>query len=292
MTATTIDASRTRGTAEPSPDAINTSRLLMRQLRLEQKSFWRNRQSAVFTFALPLLFILLLPKVFNIGGTGPGADAYFITGILGVAVLSATYTTLGISLSFQRDLLVLKRFLGTPLSPGIIFGAKVLNSIVVALMQTALIVGLGRIVYAVPLPVNWPVFGFFLLLAVAAFSVAGVAATTLVSNADSAPAVVQLPFLVLQFISGVFFPFHQMPRLLQDFANMFPLRWAIEGFRAGYLGLDYVNGTGIGSAFQPVPVSGIHALTSQWEGIIVLGAWIVVLGAVAVKKFRWEKRAV
>jgi ABC-2 type transport system permease protein len=276
----------------------HTTELFLSQVRLEQKSFWRNRQAAVFAFALPLLLLVLFGSLFN-GTFAPGTPfrEYFVAGMLGVALMSATFTTLAMNLTFHRDLLVLKRFRGTPITPGVLFAGKVASCIVVVLIQTAFVLVVGRVFYDVAFPQNWLAFLIFLVAGIVVFSVLGIAFTVLIPNADSAPAVVQLPFLVLQFISGIYFNLHESPKFLQWAASVFPLRWLVEGIRVGYLGLDFVHVTkvpdpdGSGSVYIPDHVHGLHAVGTQWLGLLVLGAWLAIGVWAATTKFRWEKRS-
>ena len=261
-------------------------------VRLEQKSFWRNKQSAMFSFAMPLLFVLVLPNV--IGGTAGGDvsyKAYFVAGMIGISLVSATYTTLAITVSFQRDLLTLKRLRGTPLTPLMIFSGKVASAAITVAIQVAIILAIGRLAYDIPMPRNWGTLLVFLVLGVVTFSLIGISYTAFIPNGDSAPALVQLPYLVLQFISGVFFPFHLMPSWLQIVADLFPLRWLVDGVRAGYLGLDFVHGTTVNGQFVPTPVNGLSSLTSQWPGLLMLTVWGIAALAVGLRLFRWEKRA-
>jgi ABC-2 type transport system permease protein len=41
--------------------------------------------------------------------------------------------------------------------------------------------------------------------------------------------------LVLQFISGVYLSFTQLPEWLQNFASIFPLKWMAQGMRSAFL---------------------------------------------------------
>src|ERR1700682_482003 len=104
--------------------------LTVTQFRLQQRLFWRNRQSAVFSFGLPVLFVILFGLLFRGNGTvGTGGvpyTSYFVAGMIGISLLSATFANLAITLSFQRDQLILKRLRGTPLGPVNIFGGLVL----------------------------------------------------------------------------------------------------------------------------------------------------------------------
>lgn len=265
--------------------------LTVAQLRLEQKLFWRNRQSAAFSFGLPVIFVVLFGLLFqgNSAGATGGVNytSYFVAGMIGIAVLSATFANLAISLSFQRDTLVLKRLRGTPLGAAPLFAAKVLNAVIVVVIQVVIILVLGRLMYNTPFPRNPLAFVIAVLVGIMVFAMAGIAMTAFIPNADSAPAVVQLPFLVLQFISGVFFSFQQEPQALRIAADIFPLRWLLDALRAGYLGVDYFHTRGN----VPRPVHGVHAVTAAGPAYLVLAAWMVVFSVIALRRFRWEPRA-
>ncbi len=266
-------------------------------VRLEQQQFWRNRQAAIFSFGLPLIFVLVFPNLIT-GDTSSGIPFknYFVAGMVGVAIVSATYTTLAIALTFQRDLLNLKRLRATPLSPAIIFAGKIASAMIVVTAQIVIMMAIGRFAYDIPLPRNWAAFVAFVLLGSASFSAIGIGVSGLIPNSDSAPPIVQLPYITLQFVSGVFFPLDSSPGWLRVIASVFPLRWLVDGLRAGYLGLDFVHGfTAVASNgdrhYFPDRVSGLDAFTSQWAGILVLVLWLIVGVLVALRWFKWEKRS-
>jgi ABC-2 type transport system permease protein len=280
------------------------SALTVAQLRLEQKLFWRNRQSAVFSFGLPVLFVVLFGLLFKGNGTGGTGGvpytAYFVAGMIGVALLSATFSNLAVSLSFQRDQLILKRMRGTPLGAGPLFMAKVLNAVIIVVLQVAIILVLGRLMFNTPFPKNPLAFALAVMAGIVVFAMAGIAMTAFIPNADSAPAVVQVPFLTLQFISGVFFPFSIEPTFLKTVANVFPLRWLLDAVRAGYLGVDYFHthrvvtpsAHGAKPDVSQVPgiVHGLKAVTAAGNAYVVMGLWLAVLVTVALRRFRWEPR--
>ena len=45
--------------------------------------------------------------------------------------------------------------------------------------------------------------------------------------------------LVLQFISGVYLQFSQLPEWMQNIASLFPLKWMAQGMRAVFLPEDF-----------------------------------------------------
>jgi ABC-2 type transport system permease protein len=297
-------SSTTPGQSRSTP-AASWLALSVAQFRLQQRQFWRNRQSAVFSFGLPILFVVLFGVLFRSNGTGDTGGvpytSYFVAGMIGISLMSATFSNLAVTLSFQRDQLILKRFRGTPLGPGPLFAGIGLNAVVVVAIQVLLILGLGRLFYSTPLPKNPLAFTLIVVVGIVVFSMAGIALTTFIANADSGPAVVQVPFLTLQFTSGVFFPFSIEPRFLKIAADIFPLRWLLDAIRAGYLGVDYFHthavtrpgppGSSPTVTDVPTTVHGLHAITAVGPAYLVLGIWFVVFVVIGVRRFRWEPRS-
>jgi ABC-2 type transport system permease protein len=289
----------------------STVSLTLAQLRLEQKNFWRNRQAASFSFGMPIMIVLFLGGLFNDNGTvGVGGTlfkSYFVAGMVGVALMSATFVNMALNLAFQRDLLILKRFRGSPLGVVPLFAGKVLNGMVIGAIEVGLILVIGRAAYDTPFPQNPIPFMLAVLAGTAVCSMAGVAITAFIANADSAPAVVNLPFLALQFVSGIFFTFQDIPAPLRYVGDVFPLRWLVEALRASYLGFDYIHtrvvpvtqlastdGTSLHNITvnrpAPVAVHGLEAVTSMGIAYAVMAAWFAACTIIAVRRFRWEPR--
>ena len=97
--------------------------LALRQVRFENKAFWRNPAAAFFTFAFPLLFLVIFTTIFgDDSGTLPTGQevngaTYFTATILAFSVITACYTNIAMTVTIARDEGVLKRVHGTPL-PG------------------------------------------------------------------------------------------------------------------------------------------------------------------------------
>lgn len=272
---------------------MNTVSLSTSQLKLEQKVFWRNPTSAFFTFLFPILMLVIFGAIFG-RGSGSGADAYktyLVPGMITMAIVSGTWSNLAISICIQRDELLLKRLRGTPLPATALFAGKILNCIVTVAISIVIMIAIGRLLFGVALPVNWVTFLIYLLYGILTFSILGIAFTAVISNANAAPAIVQLPYMVILFISGVFFPLWQLPNWLVYIANVFPVRWLAEGLRAGYLGEDYIGCKKLANGnCTPRSVHGLESLTSVWPALVVLGIWFVVGLVLALRYFRWEKR--
>ncbi len=109
---------RRRGSTE-----MNRAVRSLRQARWEQKLFWRNPAAATFTFAFPLMFLVIFiaingnDRVDQAGGNVKFAQ-YYVPAIVSFGLISACYTNLAFTLSHPpRERASSKRTRGTPLSP-------------------------------------------------------------------------------------------------------------------------------------------------------------------------------
>src|ERR1700684_1443544 len=125
------------------------------QVRYEQLSFWRNPQSAFFTFVFPVVIITLFGALFHGVGRssyffGLSALQYYVPTIAAVSVLGACYSQLAIVLAMRRQDGILKRVRATPLPAWAYFLGLLAHCILVSAVDVALITGVGAL-YGVPL---------------------------------------------------------------------------------------------------------------------------------------------
>ena len=248
---------------------------------VEIKLFFRQRESVVFTFALPMILLVLFGQIFHgtIGTTGVSFKQYFISGIIASGLMATTFVNLGVSIAADRDDGSLTRLAGTPLSPVGYFAGKAILAFVVALLEVIGLLALGVGLLGLHLPTSagrWLTLAWVLVLGAATCSLLGVAVTSLVKvTTRSAVAVLNLPYLVLSFISGVYFVFSQLPSGLQQVAAIFPLKWICQGLR---------------SVFLPDKLL-VTEPAHSWEHgriALVLGAWLVASLVICIRTFRWQ----
>ena len=122
--------------------------LLWHQIRYEQLSFWRNPQSAFFTFVFPVVLITIFGALFHGGGgssyfDGLSALQYYVPTIAALSVLGSCYSQLAIVLSMRRQDGILKRVRATPLPAWAYFLGLLAHCIMVSAVDVALITGIG-----------------------------------------------------------------------------------------------------------------------------------------------------
>ena len=174
---------------------MNDTALVLRQVRFTNKAFWRNPASAFFTFAFPLMFLVIFTAL--LGGdvveVAPGVvieeDRYFVAAMGTFAVISATYTNLAIGIAFTRDAGILKRTRGTPLPAWIYVTGRVIHAVLISLVLIAITAAFGAAFYAADVPTGTNLLQFLvtIIIGAIAFSALGLATTAIVPNAVTSP---------------------------------------------------------------------------------------------------------
>ena len=85
---------------------------------------------------------------------------------------------------------------------------------------------------------------------------------------------VNLPYVALQFMSGVYIPISAMPDWMIKVGSLFPIKWVAQGFR---------------SVFLPDSMEAMEPAGSWEHGetALVLGVWCVIGVVLCLVTFRW-----
>jgi ABC-2 type transport system permease protein len=209
------------------------------QIRYEQRAYWRNRGRGIFTFAFPVMFLVIfasLDKGQHISSRGGiPYDDFFVPGILAYGIIATTFVNLAISTAILRDEGVLKRMQGTPLPRWAYVAARIGSTFLIMLAMTAVVLGLGAGVWGLQLrAAAIPGLVLTLLLGTAAFTAIGIGLTRFIPNAESGPVIVNLAILPLTFISNIWFPTDSLPKALKDIAGVFPIKALANGLQFAF----------------------------------------------------------
>ena len=255
---------------------MNTAALTLSQVRYVNKAFWRNPASAFFIFAFPLMFLVIFTALLGHGTLrlSPtqvvNVSTYYVAAMASFGVISACYTNIAISVSFQRDTGVLKRINGTPLPSSAFLGARMVQALLVAILLVVITAAFGRVFYSASVPAGLTLLRFLVMLLVgaASFCALGFAITAVIPNADAAPAIVNASILPLLFLSGVFIPLgSNAPAWIVWIARIFPVWHLAKGMQAGFLGTAF-----------------------SWTDVLVVAAWGLGGLLFAIRFFSWEPR--
>jgi len=197
----------------------------------------------------------------------PTAQLY-VPGMLAISILWLGVFGVAPPLVQLRETKVLRRLGATPLSRTTLLGAQIGWRLTTGLIQAAIMIGFGIVVFKMQVVGNW----FLLLAAVLlgtmvlvslGFLLAGIARTN-----EAVVGLGQLVQFPMMFLSGLLFPMDMLPSFLGPVVNAMPLTY-------------------LGDALKQIML-GATPLFPLWVDFAVLGGCLVLFSGLAVRFFRWE----
>jgi len=193
--------------------------------------------------------------------------AYFVPSILAMALMQLGVFA-AIPLVEQREKLILKRLSATPLRRWTLVGSNLLMRLLIALVQSVLIISIGALLFGVTIVGSIALMAAFIVLGSVTFISIGYVIASFARTEESANSLTSVVQFPLMFLSGIFFPIDFMPEFLQPVAAVMPLTYLGDALRQVMVG---------GAPFAPLPIDAL-----------VLGGWLVGSFAVSARFFRWQ----
>ena len=205
--------------APPMPRARIVNAYLQ-ETRSEILRYLRSPGFVLPTLLFPTVFYLMFGVLL---GHGNGQQArYMLAAYSTFGVMAPGLFGFGVSLALERDggLLTLKRAL--PMPPAAYLIGKLVMAMLVAAVIASLLLCLALFVAHVPLTAIQVVRLFALEVAgVVPFCALGLLLGTLIKG-QGAPGLVNMIYLPMAFMSGLWFPLSVMPKFLQQIAGLWP----------------------------------------------------------------------
>jgi ABC-2 type transport system permease protein len=193
--------------------------------------------------------------------------SYLVPSILGMSLMQLGIFS-AIPLVADRQKHILKRLQATPLRRWQLVGSNVAMRLIIAVVQTVIIVGVGATFFRVEVSGNWLTIGLLVVLGSLAFIALGYVIASFATTEESANGMTSVVQFPLMFLSGTFFPIDSMPDALRTVARALPLTYLGDALRQVMVG---------GTAFSPL-----------WLCFALLVVWLVACFAVAARFFRWQ----
>ena len=249
--------------------------LILAQVRHQVRLFLRVPIGLFFTVALPLIMLVVFNAVFGDSTVASEAGEWptrqFYTGALAAfTAVSATYTNLANTVPVRREEGILKRWRSTPLPVPILILGQMIGALVVALIGAVILLVVGVLAYGLEVDLaSLPNASLTFIVGVLSFAALGMAVSSAVSSADSAPAVANATILPLAFISNIFIPLEDPPRWLDLLGDIFPLKPFAESFQASFHPIDPATSPDVGA-------------------LAVVALWGALGAVAAVRTFRFD----
>jgi len=200
----------------------------------------------------------------------PGARYidFLIPGLLGMNLMNSGMWGIGFALVEMRQRKLLKRFIATPMRRSDFLLALVSSRLVLMLIEVALLLVFGVIVFHVR--VEGSIAAILLIGALGAVSFGGVGLLTAsrAQKIESVSGLINLVMMPMWIFSGVFFSYERFPKMFLPAIRALPL-------------------TALNDALRAIILQG-SSLSSQLGRIAVLAIWGGVSFVLALRWFRWS----
>ena len=254
----------------------SAARLVRGQVGYAVVALWRSPTILVFTFALPLVWLVTIGLVAGNETVDPASGLRVMQFVTPVAVAMgsffATFPTLATALSEARDSGVLKRIRGTPLPAWAYLAGQLGAAVLFAAASITVTLTVAVLAYDVQIRAQTALaMTVTLVVGIAAFSALGLMVAAVSTTAAMAQAVSIGSSVVLAFISGMFVIGGELPASLSRVASWFPLKPYTDALKAQFD--PFLPGTG-------------------WDlpALAILVGWGLAGTLVSARAFRWQPR--
>jgi ABC-2 type transport system permease protein len=216
----TVFASTVPGT-RAGQDRVSLVRIFLLESRAECLRLLRMPAFAVPVLVFPLMFYALFGILLG-ARAGPAAARPLLAAFTAFGIMAPGLFGLGVTLAMDRErgFTELKRAL--PLPPGIYLGAKVITAMVLAVMVSTSMMVLAVVAGRVALSlVEVCMLLTLAVLGVIPFCALGLLIGSL-AKGQAAPAILNILYLPMSFLSGVLWPLPLLPHLAALLAPLWP----------------------------------------------------------------------
>jgi ABC-2 type transport system permease protein len=205
-----------------APSRVSLPRIYALEAKHEFLRLLRAPSFALPTLVFPPMFYLLFAVVFNPGGGDFHANVYLLAtyGVFGAMSPGLFGFGVTVAMDRERGWLTLKR--AQPMPPGAYLAAKLAMAMLFAVIIFSILAVLAVTIGGVRLPVSsWLLLLLVEVLGVLPFCAIGLFIGSLVSG-QGAPAVANLIYLPMSFLSGLWMPLAILPAFIAKIAPLWP----------------------------------------------------------------------
>jgi len=232
----------------------------------------RSKSALIWTLAFPQVWLFLFALIYR---DVPGGVSERLPGLLTITAFSGSFFGVAYLMVNEREQGILRRLWVTPASASMVVAANAMRSLVTVTASLAMQGLVAWLVLDVRFGAPLPVVAVVLAFGVLAFVPLGLIMGSSARDMRSAPAIGNLIFFPMVFLSGAALPMEMLPGWLQSFGRMLPTTYLVQA-------LDGVMVRGESLAQQAAPLMvltisavvafGFNSLLFRWESTQPLGA--------------------
>ncbi len=167
---------------------------------------------------------------------------FLLPGIVGMSIMQMAVFSVAFVFADYKEKGILKRLVATPMKPFQFVTANVITRLLVAILQTAVLIALGVLLYKSTVVGSYWLILLISILGGTMFLGLGFTISGLAKTVEAVPAIANLIVFPMLFLGGTFFPLTSMPDWLQHVVTFLPLQYFTDALRQ-----VMTQGAGIGA---------------------------------------------
>jgi ABC-2 type transport system permease protein len=230
----------------------------------------RTPNRATLGLGIPLLLLVVLGSIPKLTRpeTALGGLSFievYIPTLIGMIITVTGLLGLPLPLVTYREQGILRRLSTTPLPPAWLLGAQLVVNLTIALVGMLVLVIVAMARFGMALPKSLSGFILAILLTMIAIFAIGLLVAALANGAQAAQTLAGIAAVPLLFFAGLWVPLAALPVQVRDISTWTPLGAAVQAIQ------DAMQ-----TGFPPA------------GELLILVAYAIVAGFLAVRFFRWE----
>ena len=232
----------------------------------------RNRSTLFWNLAFPVFLLVIYSQIFgsmDVGGTG--FMTWVVPGLVVFNILTFGLISSGTLMVTMRERGVLRRLQASPVPAGQLVGSYLLVNVLIATLQSMIIVFFAALVFRTPLTLSGTLLAFpMIILGILTFVALGQVISGVAATAGAAVAIGQILNFSQMFITDMIMPMNFMPEWIQKLAPYLPAYAMVQLVRA--------------------PLVDGRLSPDLWPNLLVMIGYTIVAGLVAARLFRWAPK--
>ena len=240
-------------------------------LKTELKLSFRGMDMVIFALCMPVVIAAILGVIYGNKAAAPGVEYSFLEQSFGalstIAICAGGVMGLPLLISDYRQKKILKRYKVTPTSLAFLLAVWVAIYAIYSLLSLLLVFETLFLFFGCRFSGSFGIFLItYILVMLSMFSI-GLMVGGLAPDTKTASVVASILYFPMLIFSGATLPYEVMPSALQKVADILPLTHGIKLLKASSLGLS---------------------IELVWMPIVIMLAFMIVCGGIAIRFFKWE----
>mgnify|MGYP000915223079 CR=1 FL=1 len=213
---------------------------LLKTIEIEFKLFSRNFSSMFFTFAFPVMMLMIFGSIYgnepSIIFGGLGTLDVTVPAYIGLIIGVTGLMSFPLSIAEYKERKIYKRFEGTPDGKRVVILSQVIVNMTMTIIGILLLIMVGILVYKINIKGNIIAVIFSTLFAIISIFSIGLFVASIAPNMKAANVISNFIYFAMIFLGGATVPIEIFPNFMKTIARTMPMYYVVDMLKNVFVG--------------------------------------------------------